>query len=553
MTDSTSLDGALNIWGGGQLLAFSGMEGPTDYSAGLVARTSPAGCGVHVKLPAGCELVFSDASPRQTLLAGDFFELVVDAGTVRGAFLDAYHLLVEGPCRIASGSETVAVRQKGSRTLVAPAVKLNPALLDADLSDAMAQRRAWLESLAAGLPEGLPPARRRTLLKALSVMKTQACTPEGVIRHRWTTPDRWPHQGMWLWDSAFHAIGWRHADPSLARDMLLAVLDAQKADGMVAIRCNPGGIPNANYTQPPVLTLAAVLVNQVQGDEDFLEDIYPRLCRYVDWDRTRRDSDGGGLPEWAIEGHPGCRSGESGWDNSPRFDAATQLDAVDFSALLALECELLAGMAGYLGYSKDARTWEKRHRQLCLAINRRLWDESQGFYFDCLASTGEKSPVMSPAGFYPLLCGAASPEQTQRLAEHLENPKTFATPVPVPTVAACQEKQYYSKDMWRGPMWVNVNWLIAMGLERYDLHAQAHKLRLRTMEEIERWYLEYGAIFEFYDDRGEVPPPKLLRKGKNAPQERWLHQVIFDYGWSATLYADMAFSMAKKPLPSVET
>ena len=43
---------ALNVWGGGQLLAFSGVDGATDYERGLTARTAFRGTGIEIKLPA---------------------------------------------------------------------------------------------------------------------------------------------------------------------------------------------------------------------------------------------------------------------------------------------------------------------------------------------------------------------------------------------------------------------------------------------------------------------------------------------------------------------
>ena len=49
----------------------------------------------------------------------------------------------------------------------------------------------------------------------------------------------------------------------------------------------------------------------------------------------------------------------------------------------------------------------------------------------------------------------------------------------------------------------------------------------------------HGVFFEFYDDRETVPPPNLLRKGKCAPEESPYHQVVHDYGWTATLYVDL--------------
>jgi neutral trehalase len=96
--------------------------------------------------------------------------------------------------------------------------------------------------------------------------------------------------------------------------------------------------------------------------------------------------------------------------------------------------------------------------------------------------------------------------------------------------------------MWRGPVWVNYNWLIAYGLERYNLVREAETLRQKTMHEIERMYSRYGVLFEFFDDEQAVDPPQLLRKGKCAPEISPFHQVFHDYGWTATLYVDMALS-----------
>jgi hypothetical protein len=96
--------------------------------------------------------------------------------------------------------------------------------------------------------------------------------------------------------------------------------------------------------------------------------------------------------------------------------------------------------------------------------------------------------------------------------------------------------------MWRGPTWINVNWVIARGFDRYGLHDVANSLRQRTMQEIERHCDQFGVPFEFYDDRCEVPPGELLRKAKYDPARRPPGDVIHDYGWTATLYTDMVYS-----------
>jgi putative isomerase len=90
---------------------------------------------------------------------------------------------------------------------------------------------------------------------------------------------------------------------------------------------------------------------------------------------------------------------------------------------------------------------------------------------------------------------------------------------------------------------VNVNWLIARGLERYASQGEhfvalAHALDAATMQQIERTCEAFGTFFEYFDDRQELDPPQLLRKGSCDPSNPF-RQVIHDYGWTTTLYVDL--------------
>ncbi len=520
-------------WHLGKLLAFSHLDGPTDYASGLVARTVPG--GLDVKLPGECQLRFAGAVETSEIASDSFEARLTGEAPVRGVMLDAHHLLLEGAWRVEAVSPEIATLAREGRLLVGAACRFKPEWLEADFAAALAARRAWLESLE--LPPALADASAQTrhgFARAAAQMKGQVCSPQGMLRHAWTTPDRWPHRSMWLWDSAFHAIGWRHLDPALARDFIDAVLDAQDEHGFVPHMAAPDG--RSEITQPPVLALAAGLVLEKAADPGWLAHVYPKLAAYLDWDAAHRDTDGGGLLEWYIEATPECRSGESGMDNSPRFDAAVPLDAPDFNAFLAHEYEWMAGFAARLGKPGEAAEWSRRHRALCGLINEKLWNEAAGLYCDRDPRTGALSPVLSCAGFLPLLCGAPSAAQARALAAHLKNPRTFGTPLPIPSVAACNT-ECYSKDMWRGPAWVNINWLVARGLRRYGFDAEAGALRHETLAELERYAEANGTFFEYFDDRREIPPPRLLRKGKNLPGQH-PYQAIHDYGWSATLFVD---------------
>lgn len=531
-------ENVLNIWGGGQLLGYSGLDGKTDFENGLTVRTSFNGTGLIIKLPGEAVLSFSENLPDNLIIAGDFFDISVSGKTIKGAFIDAYHLLINGPLEVASCDEKIAYAQENEKFLIGTKQFFDADKINLDVNELIIERKKWIESVS--VPEELPEIKQRTAYKALSQIKTQVCTAEGQIKHRWTTPDRWPHRQMWLWDSVFHAIGIRHFDPSLARDAIDAMLDTQREDGFIPLCASPSEI--SSVTQPPVLALAAKMVHEISPSKEWIADIYPKLKAYIEWDLANRDSDGAGLVEWHIEGSVTCRSGESGMDNSPRFDSATHLDATDFNAFISLECEILAEFAEHLSLSDDARKFREQHAKLNQLINDRLWNEDQGFYFDYDVETKQLTEVMASSGFLPLICGAPSKEQALQLAAHLSNPETFATALPVASIAKNCEA-YYSKDMWRGPVWINVNWLIVYGLRRYGLKDEADMVVEKMLSKIDEMYLKYGVIFEFYDDRSEVDPPKLLRKAENIPDT--FHQVFHDYGWSATLYVDLVNRMSQ--------
>lgn len=529
------IDGALNVWGKGQLIAYSGIDGETDYDDGLVLRSREEG-GFDLCLPEPGRILLPGGAPRRCFLASDCFEL----DGIRGVLPECRHLLIEGDgCSADVPAGKLTVLRRGNRLLVGVAAHFRPELIDADIDALLAERKRYFETLPDfGVTD---PLRLRTLAKAYSQLKGQVNSACGGIPCRWTTPDRWPHRRMWLWDSVFHAVGLRHFDPETARESLRAVLSQQLPDGLIPHMMSPHG--HSEVTQPPVLAFGIAAVDETAPDRVFLAEAFPKLERYLDWIFRNRDSDGAGLVEWAIEGDPHCRSGESGMDNSPRFDSAAELDAPDFNSYLSLECETMAAFARKLELPERAAFWQERHERLNGLMNRLLWSEGEGIYMDRDVRGGGLTGVAASAGFLPLICGAPSEEQAAKLLANLRDPERFGTPFRIPSISR-RNAEAYAKDMWRGPVWININYLIGLGLERYGFKDEAEKLFADTVREEERMYARYGTFFEFYDDRRECDPPELLRKGKCAPGESPYHQVFFDYGWSATLYIEMVRRLA---------
>ena len=125
------------------------------------------------------------------------------------------------------------------------------------------------------------------------------------------------------------------------------------------------------------------------------------------------------------------------------------------------------------------------------------------------------------------------------LAAHLKNPETFGAAVPVPSVS--RQDETYGTDMWRGPVWVNYNYMIAEGLRNYGFVCLADELRDKLLAVMNEWYLKTGTVYEFYDGENLQAPGKMNRKGKvYEPYDFTVKmQSIRDYGWSNTLCFDM--------------
>lgn len=82
------------IWNGGQIMAFSALDGVTDYSNALTARTAFDLPGIGIMIPGRCHIRFPEMTKADNIVAGDWFRLGDKDPTV-GVFLDTHHLLVD--------------------------------------------------------------------------------------------------------------------------------------------------------------------------------------------------------------------------------------------------------------------------------------------------------------------------------------------------------------------------------------------------------------------------------------------------------------------------
>lgn len=316
-------------------------------------------------------------------------------------------------------------------------------------------------------------------------------------------PSKLGYMGIWNWDSYFHAIALRHTDMHLAQEQFRLFFDHQLANGMLPDVIHDDGIIShttdrfeADITKPPLTAWAIWKLFEIDGDREFLQEVYDPLVRSQEWWLTEQDTDGNGLCEYQ---HPYS----AGLDDSPLFDDGVPVESPDLSAYLILQYDVLAKIANEIGLPRDAERWTRRARELTQHLIDLRWDESRGIF--TAWHNNQLVDVTTPFQLFPLITGRMPDTIAQKLVETLTDENKFWTTHPVPTVAY-DDPKYDAMQMWRGPVWVNINYLLIDGLQRAGFEDVAQELRRKTIAMIQA----HGNIFEYYNPQTGEKPPKAV-------------------------------------------
>lgn len=323
-----------------------------------------------------------------------------------------------------------------------------------------------------------------------------------------------PYKAAYLWDTAFISLVWMHWDPRIAQELIRYLLRFQRSNGLIhhavlEILLKPYAY---SESQPPLLSWASWQIYEKSHDKQFLQDIYPGLRRYHQWlVASRRHPDG--LYFWA-------KPYESGIDNSPRFasrdehsmDDTRQMAAVDMSSYMALSMESLAKMAFELGLYADQAEYLAQYDELKIKVNTLLWDEVDGTYYDWDYRTKKFIRISTISNFTPLIAGIPSDAQAKSLVREIMDEQRYNTKVPFPSVA--RNEPIFTKDMWRGPVWINMAYLGVKGMDRYGYHDESVLLSKKIVAGVYETWKNTGRFYEFYDsDRYDIK--ELHRKKGN--------------------------------------
>lgn len=310
---------------------------------------------------------------------------------------------------------------------------------------------------------------------------------------------------------------------------------------------SPDHIATSGITQPPLLAEAVVRIGKKLPKEERLEwyaKVYPKLVKYHTWLYRDRDPKNEGLvllthpwesgmdssPAWMAELEhyhmawwirlirglklesvvnrfrrdlkfvpPGQRL--STIDALLTFNLIRKLRHKGFSNTKIMRSRL--PKIEDVGFNAIFIRANTHLRSIAKALRRELpkpldeamkhtnevyddlWDEAASQYFSFNINSGDKILIPTIGSLLALYSGKISKEHAAKLVAHLKNHETFGANYPVPSVPK-NGPTFAEHRYWQGPSWINTNWLIADGLERYGFKEEAAQIRDISLRLVEK-------------------------------------------------------------------
>ena len=390
------------------------------------------------------------------------------------------------------------------------------------------------------------------------------------------------YPAQWNWDSAFIALGYSYFNMDYAIKELETLLTGQWDDGMIphilfhdndesyfpnhkTWECG-NKIPSSGITQPPIIaTIVKKIVDQNkldQGQMKRMETIIKKLKKYLDWFYNYRDTNKIGLVSII---HPW----ESGLDNSPIWDSP--LDKVKIEKNLKYErrdlnvskSENRPLKKDYDAYITLLNQFKKDKYNPSKIVNESMFNvidigfnsiviratkdlikvakkfnlnfsdlenkitlseeslikfykEEEQSFFSYDFKNHNLIKVDAISNYFILFADLGNKEINNKIISKLKKYNSqreyfFTTVNP-------KDKTFEETRYWRGPVWINSNWIIYQGLINKDKNF-SELLKNKTLE-----LLENKNFHEYYNFKnGDC-------LGAN------------NFSWSAALYLDLKFN-----------
>lgn len=186
---------------------------------------------------------------------------------------------------------------------------------------------------------------------------------------------------------------------------------------------------------------------------------------------------------------------ESGFDPSNRFGPfgadVVSYNPVCLNSLLYVYERDAAEIMRELGRAGAAGRWERLAAERRERVNRLMWDERDGLYYDYNFEKRAARRYPFVTTFYPLWAGIATPEQARRVASNL---RLFER------AGGLRTSTVRTGSQWDAPYgWAPMQLIAVEGLRAYGFHAEADRVSVNFLSLVLREFAEHNTIVEKYD------------------------------------------------------
>ena len=279
----------------------------------------------------------------------------------------------------------------------------------------------------------------------------------------------------WIWDSCLMGMFCRYAIGAFpGRNTLDNLYFLLEHDPDQPIKLH-------HRDNPPLFSWIEWQYYQMDGDRARLAEALPHLVRHFDYletvDPATQHNDFQPDMAWKREAGGYCWHGlPSGMDNTPRGrDDYASIYWVDALAQQALNARWIARIAQELGDDALRARFEREFAEK-KALLATYWDDETGAFLDKYRDGSGFCRVLTPASFWPLFAGCATPEQAARMARLATDPQKLGGYFPFPSVARDDPAFSPDGEYWRGSIWLPVAYMSVKALEAYGFVELAARL-----------------------------------------------------------------------------
>jgi mannosyl-oligosaccharide glucosidase len=357
------------------------------------------------------------------------------------------------------------------------------------------------------------------------VLEMGSAKEEGPYELFTAVPSRPFFPRGFYWDEGFHLIPVLDYDTDLALEIIKSWFALMDDDGWIAREQILGPearskVPEEFRTQyphfanpPTLMLLFSDIARKIKEDSsvnadffrfennegvglgtahirnpellfDYASAIYPKLQSHFEWFRR---SQRGGIREWdrdAFSSKEGYRwRGRtpnhcltSGLDDYPRaaipHPGELHIDLLSWMGMMSRSMKYIASV---LKKEEDVDEYTRIEEAIIRNIDDLHWDDGNQTYCDVTVDEYEESVRVCHKGYvslFPFVLKLVSPESPHILPilRDIKDPDQLWSPYGIRSLSKSDEFFGTAENYWRGPVWININYMILDSLLYYGTH-----------------------------------------------------------------------------------